>query len=185
MDPQPGARPRGESHQIVAAGITVVGEGLTEEDFALVRYNDDCSIDTTFGAGGAVGDGLVVTDFLEGFDEAVDVAIQGPPDDEDLHPDGDRYKVVVVGVAAQPDPEEEDFGIARYNEDGSLDTSFGVGGDEGDGKVRTDFHGPGDDDKATGVIIVGDRIVVVGHGFEPGATGEDFALGVYHAVAAE
>jgi uncharacterized delta-60 repeat protein len=57
MDALPGARPKGDSHQIVAAGITVVGDESTEEDFALVRYNDDCSIDTSFGAGGAFGEG--------------------------------------------------------------------------------------------------------------------------------
>jgi uncharacterized delta-60 repeat protein len=179
MDALPGARPKGDSHQIVAAGITVVGDESTEEDFALVRYNDDCSIDTSFGAGGAFGDGKVITDFLGGFDEAIDVAIQKYEDTEE---GGDRFKIVVVGVAAQPDPEEEDFAIARYNEDGSLDTSFGVGGEEGDGKVRTDFHGPGNDDKATGVVIAHDDITVVGHAFDPGTGGEDFALAVYDAV---
>ena len=168
-----------EDYKIVAVGITVVGEdGPTEEDFALARYNTDCSLDASFGTGGAFGDGKVITDFLGGFDEALDVAILK---EDDVH------KIIVVGVSAKPetesDPEEEDFGIACYNVDGSLDTSFGVGGAEGDGKVRTDFHGPGNDDKATGVVIVDDDIVVVGHGFDPLSTGEDFAFAVYDSAA--
>ena len=49
-----------------------------------------------------------------------------------------------------------DFALARYNTDGSLDTSF-----SGDGKQTTDFGG--DDDQATGVALQGDgKIVVVG-----------------------
>ena len=49
-----------------------------------------------------------------------------------------------------------DFALARYNADGSLDTSF-----SGDGKQTTDFGGS--DDAATGVALQGDgKIVAVG-----------------------
>ena len=48
-----------------------------------------------------------------------------------------------------------DFGLARYNTNGSLDPTF-----DGDGKVTTDF---GDFDAAEGIAIRGDRrLVAVG-----------------------
>ena len=39
-------------------------------------------------------------------------------------------KIVAAGYARRPD----DFALARYNTNGSLDTAF-----DGDGKVTTDF----------------------------------------------
>ena len=69
------------------------------------------------------GDGMVTTDMGSGLrvEEALAVAIQR---------DG---KIVVVGYtavdAAPPAPDlPPTFAIARYNSDGSLDTSFGTGG---------------------------------------------------------
>lgn len=161
-----GYRSRRDQYKIVAAGITVVNvdpeeeEAPTEEDFALVRYNADGSIDTTFNTGGEFGDGKVVTDFREGFDLGTDVAVAGG-------------KIIVVGVSADPESEneEEDMAVARYNFDGSLDTGFG---DEG--KVLTDFAGS--DEQAASVIVVGDRIIAAGS--TSGAeTGEDFAIAAY------
>ena len=78
------------------------------------------------GAGGDLdptfdGDGKVMTSFgSDSFDFGNAVVIQ---------PDG---KIIVAGHTqdlADPDP---DFALARYNPDGSLDTTF-----DGDGKVKT------------------------------------------------
>ena len=103
-------------------------------DFALARYNPNGSLDTSFS-----GDGKQTTDF-GGFDGANGVALQG---------DG---KIVAVGAAAAP---RDDFALARYNPNGSLDTSF-----SGDGKQTTDFGGV---DGASGVALQGDgKIVAVG-----------------------
>ena len=80
----------------------------------------DGDLDPTFGTGGKV-----LTDLSHSTDWANAVAIQ---------PDG---KIVVVGTTyKQNDYSDEDFAVARYNADGTLDTSFGQGG-----KVRTDFPG--------------------------------------------
>ncbi len=57
-------------------------------------------------------------------------------------------KIVAVGRAARAG----DFALARYNPNGSLDTSF-----SGDGKQATDFGG---NDGATGVEIQGDGKIV-------------------------
>jgi len=80
----------------------------------------DGDLDPTFGVGGKV-----MTDFNHSTDWANAVAIQ---------PDG---KFVVVGTTyKQNDFSDEDFAVARYNTDGTLDSSFGSGG-----KVHTDFPG--------------------------------------------
>ena len=74
-------------------------------------------------------------------DRATGVALQG---------DG---KIVVVGAGGGD--LTSDFALARYNPDGSLDTSF-----SGDGKQTTDF---GRLDGANGVALQGDgKIVAVG-----------------------
>ncbi|TAK70607.1 MAG: hypothetical protein EPO22_01545, partial [Dehalococcoidia bacterium] len=86
-------------------------------DFCLARYNTDGSLDTTFD-----GDGKVLTDIAGGFDEAWGVAIQA---------DGR----IVAGGACGPNSYQT-FCLARYNTDGSLDTTF-----DGDGKVTTDILG--------------------------------------------
>ncbi len=63
-------------------------------------------------------------------------------------------KIVAVGIASGTDG---DFALARYNPDGSLDTSF-----SGDGKQTTDFGRPR---RGDGVALQGDgKIVVVGSG---------------------
>jgi uncharacterized delta-60 repeat protein len=90
----------------------------TTWDFAIARYPPDGNLDPTFGDGG-----LVLTSISGGYDAASDVVAQ---------PDG---KLVVVGsenpplgLLAMPAP----FGgwaLVRYNPDGSLDPTFGTGGE--------------------------------------------------------
>ncbi|CAN5525275.1 hypothetical protein BH18ACI1_BH18ACI1_07560 [soil metagenome] len=105
--------------KIVTAGfVRILGTGFNE-NFALARYNSNGSLDTSFD-----GDGKVTTDFLGFPDRAEAIAIQ---------PDG---KIVVAGQAANTPPGGTTtlFALARYNSDGSLDTSF-----DGDGKLTTSF----------------------------------------------
>jgi uncharacterized delta-60 repeat protein len=112
----------GNSDKIVLAG-TAYG------DFALARYNADGSLDTTFGT-----DGKVTTEFGE-WAQVHALAI-----------DSSGKIVVAGGVDADPDVVLDDFALARYNTDGSLDTTFGT-----DGKVTTDFGGEAD--VANGIAI--------------------------------
>ncbi|MFI5454721.1 MAG: hypothetical protein ACHRXM_04660 [Isosphaerales bacterium] len=96
------------------AKIVVVGSvangSATQTDFAVVRYNLDGSLDTSFGG----GTGEVTTDFQTRSDVATGVVIQS---------DG---KIVVAGLA-EDHSSDQYAGLARYNTDGSLDTSFGGG----------------------------------------------------------
>ena len=126
----------------------IVVVGRTDSNFALARYHSDGSLDTSFGKGGKV-----VTDFF-GDDDGQGILVQ---------PDG---KIVVVGEVFAG-ATSADFGLARYNSDGSLDTSFGDGG-----KVITDLGGF---DLASKVALQRDgKIVVVGE------AGPDFGVARYH-----
>ncbi|MGA0118090.1 MAG: delta-60 repeat domain-containing protein, partial [Ilumatobacteraceae bacterium] len=97
--------------KIVVAGHSY--DATTGGDFAVVRYNTDGSLDTTFDT-----DGKLTTAIGAGGDEAVDIAVQ---------PDG---KIVVVGYSYNG--ANYDFAVVRYNTDGSLDTTFDT-----DGKLTT------------------------------------------------
>jgi uncharacterized delta-60 repeat protein len=93
-------------------------------DFGVARYNNNGTPDLTFGNGGKVNTDFSAPPFSSVDDDPFDIVIQ---------PDG---KIIVVGSVNRTSVTGEDFGIARYNSDGSLDASFGTGG-----KVVTDFGG--------------------------------------------
>ncbi|MFD7443579.1 calcium-binding protein [Streptomyces sp. NPDC059909] len=112
----------------------IVAAGYAAYDFALARYNSDGSPDISFG-----GDGTVTTDSGQ-FERAYDMALQ---------PDG---RIVAIGGIQQ------DFALARYNTDGSLDAGFGAGG-----RVTTDFETFYDEAHAVAVQPDG-KIVVSGNG---------------------
>jgi uncharacterized delta-60 repeat protein len=98
---------------VVQADGRLVVVGTDGKDFALVRYNPDGSLDATFGTGGKV-----TTDFAGRMDSASGVVLQ---------PDG---KIVAVGSTSVLIGHffSADFALARYNPDGSLDSTFGTGG---------------------------------------------------------
>src|SRR5262249_20806102 len=96
-------------------GIVVVGRtdaaGATRTDFGVVCHRPDGTPDPGFGTSGIVETGI----FGKGA-QANSVAVQ---------PDG---KIVVAGAAVTASGIDNDFALARYNPDGSLDSSFGTGG---------------------------------------------------------
>ncbi|MEP6995268.1 MAG: delta-60 repeat domain-containing protein, partial [Acidobacteriota bacterium] len=107
----------------------------------------DGDLDPTFGTGGQVQ-----TDFNHSTDIANAVALQS---------DG---KLVVVGQTyTNNDYTGEDFAVARYNANGTLDTTFGSGG-----KVTTDF--PGLAAVPSSVIIQPDGKILVAGGAFPNFT---------------
>lgn len=127
-------------------------------DFAVVRYHPDGKPDAEFGSGG-----VVTTDFFGAGDQAYDIAVQA---------DG---RIVAAGLAAKYAGSEPDFALARYNPDGSLDSTFGAGG-----KVTTDFRGQGYYDSCTSIAIQADgKIVAAGLSY-PVGTDFDFALVRYN-----
>src|SRR6266568_3400913 len=139
--------------KIVAAG-KATNSRRGGEDFALARYNPDGTLDTTFGTGGRV-----TTDFAGDADEAFAVVLQA---------DG---KIVAAGKATAG-YRGEDFALARYNPNGTLDTTFGTGG-----KVTTDFAG--DADQAFALVLQTDGKIVAAGEANAGYRGEDCALARY------
>ena len=90
----------------------VVGSGLgSDATFDVVRYNTDGSLDATFGSGGIVATAI-------GSRSCAYAVV--------LQPNG---KIVVAGSSeGESGQVGELLALARYNSDGSLDTTFGVGG---------------------------------------------------------
>jgi len=139
--------------KIVVAGVAAVDGS---DVFALARYNSDGSMDSEFDV-----DGRVFTGFGSGSPAVNSVAIQ---------PAGNR--IVVAGYVSFRGV--SNFALARYNLDGTLDTSFGTFG-----TLNTDFRGG--NDEATSMAIQADgKIVVAGV-----ADDRDFALARYEGVAPE
>lgn len=135
--------------KILAAGVAGVSPGLGGGKFALVRYNPDGTLDRDFG-----DDGKVTTDFTPRADGASQVAIQ------------DDGTIVVAGTARGG----RQFAMARYNPDGTLDTTF-----SGDGKARAPFTSGGS--IYTVAIQADGKIVAAGSTDDESA----FALARYNA----
>lgn len=143
----------------VAVGNATIGCTGCQTDFAVVRYNSNGSLDTTFS-----GDGKVLTPIGTSFDEAFSVALQV---------DG---KIVVAGSSSVTGG--SNFAVVRYNSNGSLDTTFG-----GTGKVTTPV-GTAQAAAAAAVAVQADgKIVVAGYAYN-GSGDTDFAVVRYNSNGA-
>lgn len=143
--------------KIIVAGGTYPIFPSSGGQFALVRYNSNGSLDTTFG-----DNGLVQTTFSTSGCYASALALQA---------DG---KIIAAGTNYRDFSSNSDFGLARYNSNGTLDTSFGTSG-----LVSTEFDGMLD--AASSVLLQSDgKIVAVGSA-SSSATFYDFAVVRYLA----
>lgn len=118
--------------KILVSGVTSNGTTL---DFAIARYNTNGSLDNTFDT-----DGRVNTDFFGDNDFGYSIALQN--DD----------KILVGGQCKNGT--NQDFGLARYNPNGSLDNTYDT-----DGIVTTDLGGGNDVGWAVTVQIDGRGVV--------------------------
>lgn len=93
-----------EDGKIVVAGTQSNGQN---SDFAIVRYNNDGSLDKTFGMNGVVTTNINTIDYINS------IALQKD------------QKIVVAGTTCYDiNYNYYEFALARYNIDGSLDTTF-------------------------------------------------------------
>lgn len=95
-----------QNDRILVAGTSANGSDF---DFSLARYNQDGTLDKSFNY-----DGTVSTQIGSSDDQATAIALQ------------EDRKIVVAGYTSNG--EDTDFALARYNQDGSLDLDFGLGG---------------------------------------------------------
>jgi uncharacterized delta-60 repeat protein len=137
--------------KILVAGYSNNG---SNDDFALVRYNSDGSLDTSFDS-----DGKVTTAIGLASDTANSLVLQA---------DG---KILVAGSSYNGI--NNDFALVRYNSNGSLDASF-----DSDGKVTTAI-GTGDDNGYSVTLQTDGKILVAG--YSNNGTNNDFALVRYNS----
>jgi uncharacterized delta-60 repeat protein len=188
-----------DTDKILVAGRS--GNG-NDTDFALLRYNNDGSLDTTFD-----GDGIVHDDVSGGNDLIRGMTIQddgkivavGEGDGDMLwvryNADGSRDTTFgvngivtlngnwVTNVAIQSDGKivssgfrMSSFTVIRLNSNGSFDTSF-----DSDGIVVTDFGGSALE-IAYGINIQTDgKIIAVGSSYQSSASSYDMAIARYNS----
>jgi len=121
--------------KILVAGSSSNGANL---DFAIVRYNQDGTLDQTFNL-----DGTVTTQIGQEDDEVAAIAVQE-----------DGY-IVAAGYSVTNG--SRDFALARYTPDGMLDHSFGLGG------IIVSEYGSLDDEITALAIDQEGRLVVAGY----------------------
>lgn len=139
----------------IQADGRIVVAGVSGSSFALARFNQDGSLDTTFDA-----DGKLVTNFGSASANAyaIDIALDG--------------KIVVAGDTRAGS--NTDFAVARYNFDGSLDPTF-----DGDGRLVSDLGS--NSDGARAIAVQADGKIVVGGAALPDGTNSQFVLMRYNA----
>jgi uncharacterized delta-60 repeat protein len=124
--------------RIVAAGYAY--GSTTGKDFALVRYNTDGTLDTSFGRQGQNGIVRTAVSSGSGSDEINAIAIDS------------SGNIVVAGSA------ENQFAVARYLPNGRLDSSFDL-----DGMVTAQIDIGASTDRAQAVVLQSNKIVIAGY----------------------
>jgi uncharacterized delta-60 repeat protein len=137
--------------KILVAGYS--NRPTTGDDFVVVRYGSNGSLDTSFD-----GDGIVTTDILTNReDRAASIALEA------------GGKIVVAGYTNDPSF-KNNFAIVRYNTNGSLDSTF-----NGTGKVNTDLNLNSEDYGYAVAVQTNGQIVVAGE------SASDFGLVRYNS----
>ncbi|MBF0627100.1 MAG: DUF4347 domain-containing protein [Magnetococcales bacterium] len=134
--------------KILVAGYTL--NSRNNQDFAIVRYNTNGSLDTTFDS-----DGKLTTDLGGRNDYGTSIAVQT---------DG---KILVAGYTYNG--RNNDFAIVRYNVDGTLDATFGSAG-----KVIMDYDS--DNDQINGMCLQPDSKILVTGGASTGGRSSSILL---------
>lgn len=149
--------------KIVVAGGVRTTDGSTpgtRVDFFVARYTSRGNLDTSFGG----GKGYTITPFGDFRDQANGLALLS------------GGKILLAGVSDQApagnSPSDEDFALARYNADGTPDTSF-----SGDGRLTTAFSTK--NDGAGDVIVTRSGKYVAAGQASNAAGGFEFAVARY------
>lgn len=139
--------------------IVVAGESDYNEDnyiFAFARYTNEGKLDMSFNE-----TGMVTTDFGSGYSSINEVLIDS------------MDRIMVVGRSQNKG--YDNFALARYTNEGTLDKSFGK---NNNGMVTTGF-GLGNDAGNFLAMDVQGRLLVAGRSFQGDVKKDDFALARY------
>lgn len=128
--------------RIVVAGSTVRNGDI---NFALARYGADGVLDSSFGSGGKVA-----LDFAGASEWVNGIAITG---------DG---KIIAVGPAQTATGQSVNFALARFNTNGSIDTSFGQGGKSSQEVPQSNFSYTADDIPSDVALLADGKILLSG-----------------------
>ena len=145
--------------KILVAGFTSLPTSVND-NFVVLRFNNDGSPDTAFGSSGAA-----VTDFNGLFDRASAVLVE---------PDG---KIIVAGNATSGTMSrgDLDFAVARYLPNGTLDPAFGTSG-------KATLNVAGKSDFGTTAVLQADgKILVAGRVFSDAGTEADIGVARFNA----
>lgn len=121
----------------------------------VLAFASDGGLDTTFGSGG-LG--------LTGLTDAIGSGAFGPV----IQPDG---KILICDTRLSNGSSGRDFFVARFNANGTLDTSFSF-----DGKVTIDFAGSTGDDYCGAIALQADGKIVVAGTTYGASNNVDFAV---------
>jgi uncharacterized delta-60 repeat protein len=157
--------------KIILAGFATKTSGH-DNDIALVRYNANGSLDTTFGVN---KNGKVTFDYQGFNDAATGVALFS------------NGKIAVGATLTNKTTSntagDSDIGVIRFNSNGTLDTTFSPGGTDGNGVATADFSVTGaktrENDYAGAIMVsCGSRFIVAGTADRGTSTASqfDFAL---------
>ncbi len=138
--------------KIVVGGFSRDNSGGSNFDFALARFNSNGTPDATFN-----GTGSTLTDFGSNGDIAYHIAVQ---------PDG---RIVAGGVSNAGG--NDDFALARYNADGTLDDTF-----HGTGTVTTRIGNAAE--AIQGLALQGDGKILAAGYTATNLGGTEFGVGV-------
>jgi uncharacterized delta-60 repeat protein len=147
------------SNRIVLGGFARINNGSSvQANFALARFTQDGVLDATFGDGVTERMGTSVVSFLGGRHTVWGLGIQ---------PDG---KILLSGATDTGDGAATYVALARFNADGTRDSTFGTGGvvatDASDGVTLTDSSGQKLALQADGkIVVVGSAAANGGYNF--------------------
>lgn len=139
-------------NKIIISGYIVSGAPDNIYEVALVRYNQDGTLDTSFGV-----DGYVLTSLADNL-----IILS---QDSAILPDG---KILVMGWALNSD-NTRDLGIMRYNENGTLDNTFGNNGISVIDILDTDQF-------SYLTVQANGKLILTGNGFNEGAGSADAVI---------
>jgi uncharacterized delta-60 repeat protein len=140
---------------VAGSGTSTTGFGV---GFALARYQIDGSLDMNFGTNGKVTTAMAIDPFSLSSGQSVAIQVDG--------------KILLAGYSGSS---PTSFALARYNADGSLDTSF-----DADGKVTASFNGSRINYGHKVMVQADGKILVAGSTYIDGYSRYDAAIARYN-----